>query len=73
MAQIVRIKEEYITLGQLLKLTDCVSTGGQVKPFLQENAVLVNGQPEARRGRKLYPGDRVEVGGFGIFEVESSS
>lgn len=73
MAQIVRIKESYITLGQLLKLTDCVATGGQVKPFLQENAVLVNGQPEARRGRKLYPGDRVEVAGFGMFEVESSS
>lgn len=72
MAQTVRIKDEYITLGQLLKVTDCVSTGGQVKPFLQENTVLVNGQPENRRGRKLYSGDRVEVSGFGIFEVESS-
>ena len=72
MAKIVRIGGGFITLGQFLKLTDCVSTGGQVKHFLGERVVFVNGQPETRRGRKLYAGDRIEVEGFGIFELESS-
>ena len=52
--KLIAIETEYITLGQLLKLTDCVSTGGQVKPFLQETAIRVNDQPENRRGRKKY-------------------
>jgi S4 domain protein YaaA len=65
----IAIETEYITLGQLLKLTDCVSTGGQVKPFLQETAIRVNDQPENRRGRKLYPDDQVTVEGFGTFRV----
>lgn len=65
----IAIETEYITLGQLLKLTDCVSTGGQVKPFLQETAIRVNDQPENRRGRKLYPDDHVTVEGFGTFRI----
>lgn len=63
------IKDEFITLGQLLKVSDCISTGGQAKPFLQEVPIKVNGEPEARRGRKLYPGDLVDVHGFGTFKV----
>ena len=63
------IKDDMITLGQLLKLADCVSTGGQVKPFLLEVAIRVNGEPEARRGRKLYPGDTIDVEGHGQFKV----
>jgi len=65
----VRIETEYITLGQLLKLTDCIDSGGQAKLFLAENEVLVNGAAEARRGRKLYRGDRVRVEGCGEFEI----
>lgn len=65
----VPINGEYITLGQLLKLTDCISTGGQAKPFLQQVKVKVNGEMENRRGRKLYDGDVVEVEGFGSFKV----
>jgi len=65
----VAITTEYITLGQLLKLTDCIHTGGEAKAFLQANKVLVNGQPENRRGRKLMPGDVVEVDGYGAFAV----
>ena len=55
--------QEYITLQSLLKITDIISTGGMVKAYLAENEVLVNGEPEDRRGRKLYPGDKVEVEG----------
>ena len=55
--------QEYITLQSLLKITDIISTGGMVKAYLAENKVLVNGELEDRRGRKLYPGDKVEVEG----------
>ena len=55
--------QEYITLQSLLKITDIISTGGMVKSYLAENKVLVNGELEDRRGRKLYPGDKVEVEG----------
>lgn len=65
----VPIGTEYITLGQLLKLTDCIDSGGQAKAFLAETAIHVNGEPDRRRGRKLYRGDRVHVEGHGEFEV----
>lgn len=55
----VAISTEYITLGQLLKLADCIGTGGEAKAFLQQREVLVNGQPDQRRGRKIVPGDVV--------------
>ena len=55
--------QEYITLQSLLKITDIISTGGMAKAYLAENEVMVNGELEDRRGRKLYPGDLVEVEG----------
>jgi len=70
--QAIGITTEYITLGQFLKLADCISTGGQAKPFLQETEVIINGEPDNRRGRKLYAGDRVEVQGCGSFQVVRS-
>jgi S4 domain protein YaaA len=66
----IAITSEPIALSQFLKLAGCVDTGGQAKAFLAETAVLVNGEPEMRRGRKLYAGDRVDVPGFGAFTVE---
>lgn len=65
----ITIQTEYITLGQFLKLSDCISTGGHAKFFLQESKVLINGEPDNRRGRKLYSGDKVEVEGCGVFTV----
>ncbi|MDF2659257.1 MAG: domain protein YaaA [Paenibacillus sp.] len=65
----IEITTEYITLGQFLKLADCISTGGQAKPFLLETAILVNDVAENRRGRKLYRDDRVQVEGCGVFVV----
>ena len=61
----VLIKEghDYITLNVLLKLEDIIATGGEAKFFLRENEVKVNGELENRRGRKLYPGDLIEVNG----------
>ena len=57
----LRKDEDFITLGILLKLAGIIDTGGQAKWFLSENAVLVNGQEENRRGRKLYHGDQILV------------
>ena len=57
----LRPNEEFITLQSLLKITSTISTGGMAKTYLQENKVLVNGEPENRRGRKLYSGDKVEL------------
>lgn len=61
--KVVHIKGEYITLAQLLKKLDCISSGGESRFFLQENLVTVNGQREDRRGRKLYVGDRLTIAG----------
>ena len=58
----LRSDEEYVTLQSLLKLTNVVSTGGMAKMYLQDNVVLVNGEPENRRGRKLYRGDVIKAG-----------
>lgn len=57
----ISISQPYITLTQVLKETGIIATGGQAKWFLQDNPVLVNQETEQRRGRKLYPGDTLEV------------
>jgi ribosome-associated protein len=60
----LRPGEETIRLGQLLKLVDAVHTGAQVKDVLLAGDVLVNGEPEDRRGRQLRRGDVVSVAGM---------
>lgn len=55
------LKNEYVTLSQLLKACDVFDSGGQIKAYLSEHMVFVNGEPENRRGRKLYAGDTVEL------------
>lgn len=55
--------EAAITLGQALKASDMVGSGGEAKVLIQAGEVLVNGEVETRRGRKLLPGDVVEIGG----------
>lgn len=57
----IKLKGEYITLGQVLKLEGYVSTGGEAKLFLAENTVLVNNTQEQRRGRKLYISDTIKI------------
>lgn len=52
-----------IKLDQFLKLQGLVGTGGQAKLLIQDGEVLVNGEVETRRGRKLVTGDRVEAMG----------
>lgn len=56
-----KCKDEYITLGQLLKACGVVSNGGEIKAYLANETVLLNGEKENRRGKKIYPKDVVEV------------
>jgi S4 domain protein YaaA len=67
----VLIDRPFITLGQLLKEEGIIPTGGAAKWFLKENTVLVNGEADTRRGRKLYPDDRVEIAEQQSFVVKS--
>ena len=54
---------EPIRLDQFLKWQGLVGTGGEAKQRIQGGEVRVNGFQETRRGRKLKPGDRVELAG----------
>jgi len=57
----VIINTEYITLGQFLKLADIISSGGEAKSYLLDAHVLINGEKDNRRGRKLRDNDIVEI------------
>lgn len=58
-----KINTDYITLGQLLKIENIFSSGGEVKMLINTLDIKVNGEKENRRGKKLYPGDEIEVQG----------
>ena len=66
----IREGEEYIKLGQALKLVGAVGSGTDAKFVIAQGEVSVNGETELRRGRKLYPGDEVCFAEYriGIFE-----
>jgi ribosome-associated protein len=66
----IGIHTEYVTLGQMLKIADIIDTGGMAKAFLAEpHRVWINGEPDQRRGRKLYPGDLVRVASMGEYRI----
>ena len=55
----IKLREDYIKLGQALKAAGLVSSGIEAKIVITEGEVLVNAEQELRRGRKLYDGDTV--------------
>ncbi len=57
----VKIKGDFITLGQLLKKEGFIDSGSDAKWFLGENKIMVNDTSEERRGRKLYVGDVITI------------
>jgi ribosome-associated protein len=59
----VAIHTPAIALDQFLKWAGAAATGGAAKALVAAGEVRVNGGVERRRGRKLHPGDQVEVGG----------
>ena len=65
----VKIKTEFIKLDQLLKFAGLCDTGGFAKELVQQGQVKVNGEVCTMRGKKIRPGDVVEVDKFRV-EVE---
>lgn len=65
----VEIYGEYITISQFLKKLQFVQSGGDVKNFIHEHAIIVNDVIDDRRGKKLYRGDRIEIGRFGTYVI----
>ncbi len=61
--QNITIKDDFIKLGQALKLAGLVSSGIEAKVVVQDGEVKVNGETDTRRGRKLYVGDIFEYNG----------
>lgn len=57
----IKINTDFITLGQLLKIINIISSGGEAKFYLSENICYVNNEAEQRRGRKLYKGYIIKV------------
>lgn len=55
--EIIKLRDEFIKLGQALKAANLVEDGVEAKYVIQDGEVLVNGEPDTRRGRKLYDGD----------------
>ena len=54
MVKKIEITTEYITLGQFLKFVGIIRSGALAKEYIMDNDILVNGEVEKRRGRKLY-------------------
>jgi len=59
----VAISTEFIKLQDALKFANAVPSGGMAKTEIQEGNVFVNGEVCTMRGKKIRPGDRVELGG----------
>ena len=59
----ITIREDYIKLGQALKLAGLVDSGVEAKIVIQDGQVIVNGQVEYQRGKKLVNGDLVSYNG----------
>ncbi len=68
--EIIKLKDDYIKLGQALKAAGLVESGVDAKFVIQDGMVKVNGQIEVQRGKKLYNGDIVEFEGNQIKIIE---
>lgn len=61
--EIIKLRDDFIKLGQALKAVGLVESGVEAKEYIVQGLVIVNGEIETRRGRKLYDGDEVEFDG----------
>ena len=61
--EIIKLREEYIKLGQALKAANLAEDVVEAKYAIQDGEVKVNGEMETRRGRKLYDGDVISYNG----------
>ena len=68
--QKVKIRTEYITLGQFLKYQGIISSGFEAKIFINENKIFVNGVLTNARGKKLYPQTKININNTMFFEID---
>ena len=61
--EVIKLRDEFIKLGQALKAANLVEDGVEAKYVIQDGGVLVNGEVDTRRGRKLYDGDVISFHG----------
>ena len=61
--EIIKLRDDFIKLGQALKAANLVEDGVEAKYVIQDGEVQVNGETDTRRGRKLYDGDLVSYRG----------
>lgn len=61
--EIIKLRDEFIKLGQALKAANLVKDGVEAKLVIQDGLVKVNNEVDTRRGRKLYDGDIVSFEG----------
>lgn len=59
----IKIRDEFIKLGQALKLAGVVEDGVEAKYVITDGLVKVNGEVDERRGRKVYEGDTIAYNG----------
>ena len=59
----ITIRDEFIKLGQAMKLAGLVESGVEAKTEIKEGFVKVNDEVELQRGKKIYPGDIIEFDG----------
>ena len=63
MVHTIKLRDDYIKLGQALKAAGLVENGVDAKYAIQDGLVLVNGNTELQRGQTLYSGDIVSFEG----------
>ena len=64
--EIIKLRDDYIKLGQAIKAANLVGSGVEAKFVIQDGLVKVNGLVELQRGKKLVDGDIVEFEGYTI-------
>lgn len=62
----IKIRDDFIKLGQLLKLAGLVESGVDAKFVIQDGLVKVNGNVETQRGKKVIAGDIIEFDGKSV-------
>ena len=70
--QTITIQTPFIRLDALLKFAGIAQTGGEAKIYILEGDVFYNGSPCTMRGKKCYPGDRVQIGDVSIILAAES-
>lgn len=66
----LKLRDEYIKLGQVLKAAGAAQSGVDAKMMIQSGAVMVNHEVELQRGKKIHEGDEVTCSGYLIRVVK---